>query len=228
MASDEMKKNLHGVFLETIDEGGRNRLRMVATDGHRLAIADDDMEETASLQLEKGIIIPKNGLNEIRRFIEDAPEEIMIGVCQGMCIIKTSGAVLRVSLVDAEYPDYRRVIPVEKGVIVKVDKNAILSALKRMNVISSERCCGVILTVSDGRMVLESTNPEVGEAKDEIEADHPGTEISVAYNVKYLIDAVGAIDEKEVIFDMTAEMKPGVIRPAENDDYMCMVAPLKN
>ena len=228
MASDEMKKNLHGVFFETIDEGGRNRLRMVATDGHRLAIADDDMEETASLQLEKGIIIPKNGLNEIRRFIEDAPEEIMVGVCQGMCIIKTNGAMLRVSLVDAEYPDYRRVIPVEKGVIVKVDKNAILSALKRMNVISSERCCGVILTVSDGRMVLESTNPEVGEAKDEIEADHPGTEISVAYNVKYLIDAVGAIDEKEVIFEMTAEMKPGVIRPAENDDYMCMVAPLKN
>ncbi|MEN6321187.1 MAG: DNA polymerase III subunit beta [Syntrophaceae bacterium] len=227
MSGDEMRKNLNGVFVETVDDDGKNRLRMVATDGHRLAIADTDIEDAEFLKLEKGIIIPKKGLSEIRRFIEDAPDEINIGVFQGMCIIKSDSTMLRISLIDAEYPDYKRVIPAEKGVVVTFDKDALLHALKRMSVMSSERYCGVVITLSDGKMVLESTNPEVGEAKEEIEIAYYDKEISVGYNVKYLIDAIEVIDEKTVTFEIGAGMKPGVIKPAENDGYMCLLAPIK-
>ncbi|MGZ6231573.1 MAG: hypothetical protein ACXWMO_12490, partial [Syntrophales bacterium] len=94
-------------------------------------------------------------------------------------------------------------------------------------VISSERYSGVIIKLENGRMVLESANPDVGEAKDEIEVDYHDSEFSVGYNVKYLIDAIEVIDEKTVIFEIGAGMKPGVIRPAENDDYLCIVMPLK-
>ncbi len=227
MSADEMRKNLNGVFFETIDDGGKNKLRMIATDGHRLAMANVDTEGTPFLRLEKGIIIPRKGLGEIRRLIENAPEEIFVGVRQGMCVIKTDSTMLRVSLVDADYPDYKRVIPTEKGVLVQFDKDAILHALRRMSVISSERYSGVIIKLEDGRMVLESANPDVGEAKDEIEVDYHDKEFSVGYNVKYLIDAIEVIDEKKVIFEIGAGMKPGVIKPAENDDYLCIVMPLK-
>jgi DNA polymerase-3 subunit beta len=135
--------------------------------------------------------------------------------------------MLRVSLVDAEYPDYRRVIPAEKGVVVTVDKDVILHALKRMSVISSERYSGVIITLSDGKMVLESTNPDVGEAKDEIEVAYHDKDISAGYNVKYLIDAIEVIDEKKVVFEIGVGMKPGVIKNDGNDDYMCIIMPLK-
>ena len=227
MSGDEMRKNLNGVFVETVDTDGNNRLRMVATDGHRLAIANADIEEAAFFKLEEGIIIPRKGLIEIRRFIEDAPDEIYFGVCQGMCIVKTDSTMLRVSLFDAEYPDYKRVIPAEKGVVVTFDKDAILHALRRMSVMSSERYCGVVITLSDGKMVLESTNPDVGEAKEEIEIAYHDKEISVGYNVKYLIDAIEVIDEKTVIFEIGAGMKPGVVKPAETDAYMCLLAPIK-
>jgi len=227
MSADEMRKNLNGVFFETIDDGGKNKLRMIATDGHRLAMANVDTEGTPFPQMEKGVIIPRKGLGEIRRLIEDAPEEIFIGVRQGMCIIRTDSTMLRVSLVDADYPDYKRVIPTEKGVLVQFDKDAILHALRRMSVISSERYSGVIIKLEKGRMVLESANPDVGEAKDEIEVDYHDKEFSVGYNVKYLIDAIEVIDEKTLIFEIGAGMKPGVIRPAENDDYLCIVMPLK-
>ena len=227
MSADEMRKNLNGVFFETIDEGGENKLRMIATDGHRLAMANVDTEGIPFLRLEKGIIIPRKGLGEIRRLIENAPEEILVGVRQGMCVISTDSTTLRVSLVDADYPDYKRVIPTEKGVLVQFEKNAILHALKRMSVISSERYSGVIIKLENGRMVLESANPDVGEAKDEIEVDYHDKEFSVGYNVRYLIDAIEVIDEKTVIFEIGAGMKPGVIRPAESDDYLCIVMPLK-
>jgi DNA polymerase-3 subunit beta len=134
---------------------------------------------------------------------------------------------LRVSLVDAEYPDYRRVVPAEKGIVIKFEKNALLHALRRMSVVSSERYSGVIFTLSDGKMMLESTNPDVGEAKEEIEVAYHDQNISMGYNVKYLIDAIEVIDEETVIFEMGVGMKPGVIKPASNDEYVCIVMPLK-
>ena len=227
MSGDEMRKNLNGVFVETFDDGGKNTLRMIATDGHRLAIASADIGEAALFKLEKGIIIPRKGLNEIKRLIEDAPEEVSIGVRQGMCIVKTDSTILRVSLVDAEYPDYRRVMPAEKGVVIKFEKDAILHALRRMSVISSERYSGVIISLSDGKMVLESTNPDVGEAKEELEVVYHDKDISIGYNVKYLIDAMEVIDDETVVFEMGAGMKPGVIKPASNDEYVCIIMPLK-
>jgi len=227
MSGDEMRKNLSGVFFETVDDGGKNRLRMVATDGHRLAMANADIGEEAFLKLEKGIIIPRKGLSEIRRLIEDAPEEIFVGVRQGMCIIKTDSTMLRVSLVDAEYPDYKRVMPSEKGVVVKFEKDEILHALRRMSVVSSERYSGVIIALTDGKMVLESTNPDVGEAKEDIEVAYHDKDIQVGYNVKYLIDAIEVIGEDKVAFEIGAGMKPGVIRSVDNDDYMCIIMPLK-
>jgi DNA polymerase-3 subunit beta len=227
MSGDEMRKNLSGVFFETVSDAGKNRIRMVATDGHRLAMANADIGEADFLKLEKGIIIPRKGLSEIRRLIEDAPEEIFVGVRQGMCIVKTDSTMLRVSLVDAEYPDYKRVMPTEKGVVVKFEKDALLHALRRMSVVSSERYSGVIIALVDGKMVLESTNPDVGEAKEEIEVAYHDKDISVGYNVKYLIDAIEVIDEGEVVFEIGAGMKPGVIRSVNNDDYMCIIMPLK-
>ena len=227
MSGDEMRKNLSGVFFETVDDGGKNRLRMVATDGHRLAMANADIGEEAFLKLEKGIIIPRKGLSEIRRLIEDAPEEIFVGVRQGMCIIKTDSTMLRVSLVDAEYPDYKRVMPSEKGVVVKFEKDAILHALRRMSVVSSERYSGVIIALTDGKMVLESTNPDVGEAKEDIEVAYHDKDIQVGYNVKYLIDAIEVIGDEKIAFEIGAGMKPGVIRSVDNDDYMCIIMPLK-
>lgn len=227
MSGDEMRKNLNGVLVETLDDGGKNTLRMIATDGHRLAMASADIGEAALFKLEKGIIIPRKGLNEIKRLIEDAPEEIFVGIRQGMCIVKTDSIMLRVSLVDAEYPDYRRVMPAEKGIVVQFEKDAILHALRRMSVISSERYSGVIIALSEGKMVLESTNPDVGEAKEEIEIAYHEKDISIGYNVKYLIDAMEVIDDETVVFEIGVGMKPGVIKSAHNDEYVCIIMPLK-
>ncbi|MBM4272519.1 MAG: DNA polymerase III subunit beta [Deltaproteobacteria bacterium] len=227
MSGDEMRKNLNGVFFETFGEGSRHVMRMVATDGHRLALANMDAGEGEHLRLEKGIIIPRKGLNEIRKLIDDAPGNVSIGVRKGMCIIRTDSTVLRVSLVDAEYPDYKRVIPVEKGSTVEFGKDAVLRALRRMSVMASERYSGVIISLAPGSMVLESTNPDVGEAKDEIEVAYQDRELTVGYNVRYLIDAIEVVEGEKITFEIGLGMRPGVIRPVEGNRYMCIIMPLK-
>ena len=144
-----------------------------------------------------------------------------------MLVLKTENTVLKVSLVDADYPDYKRVIPSEKGVGVILEKEPFLHALRRMNVVSSERYSGVILSFSSGKVVLNSTNLDVGEATEEMDISYSGDDIDVGFNVNYLIDAISAMDGENILFEVGAGLKPSVIKSAENDNSLCIVMPLK-
>ena len=226
VSTDEIRVHLNGVFFETEGVGGEARLKMVATDGHRLSVARGPAGANGGLVMEKGVIIPRKGLMEIRKIVEDE-NDVDIGFDHGMFILKTKNLTIKVSLIDGEYPDYHRVIPSEKGVLLQFSRDTVLHALKRMSVISSERYAGVIIVLKNNLMVLDSNNPDVGEANDEIEVSYNEQEMRVSYNVNYLIDAIEVIAEKEVTFEMNVGMKPGIIRGVGNDDYLCIVMPLK-
>ena len=226
MSTDEIRKNLNGIFFD-VDQNKPGVLKAVASDVHRLAIVSVYSGDKDFLKLEKGIIIPRKGVSEVRKLVESESGDLLIGVHQGMCVLKTDHTMLKVSLIDAEYPDYRRVIPSEKGTAVQFEKDTALHALRRMSVISSERYSGVIIKLMEGKIILNSTNPDVGEANDEIEVSYRGGEMEVGYNVNYLIDAIEAIDEKNVVFEIGTGMKPGVIRPADNDQFFCIIMPLR-
>lgn len=225
MATDEMRKNLNGVLLEAGSDGENKFFKMVATDGHRLALSRRDIADFGE-DMTKGVIIPRKGLMEIRKII-DENENIGIGLHKNMLVLKTENTILKVSLVDADYPDYKRVIPSEKGIGVIIEKEPFLHALRRMNVVSSERYSGVILSFSSGKIVLNSTNLDVGEAMEEMDISYSGEDIDVGFNVNYLIDAISAMDGENILFEIGAGLKPSVIKSAENDNSLCIVMPLK-
>ncbi len=227
MSTDEMRKTLCGVLMETEKAGETFAIRMVATDGHRLAMMKVETGEKEFFTMEKGIIIPRKGLGEIRRLVEDAAGDVFLGVRKGTCLVKTDHVLLKVSLVDGEYPDYRRVIPTEKGVVLGIEKDKLIHALRRMSVISSDRYNGVIISLSAGKIVLNSNNPDVGEANEEIDIVYEGEPRSVGYNVTYLTDAIDVVDEERVDFEIGEGMKPGIIRAVGNENYFCIVMPLK-
>lgn len=233
MSADEMKKDLSGVFfkIEKASDISACVAKMVATDGFRLAVSCVEIEEVEFCGLDKGIIIPRKGVVEIRRLIETASniitDDVMIGVQGGMCVIKTNSATLKVSLVDAGYPDYRRVIPVDMGDVVCFNKDTVLHALKRMNVVSTEGCDGVIIKLVKNGMMMSSSNPDVGEANEDVEVSYDGEEVEVGYNVNFLIDAMEVIDEDRITFDVGAGVRPGIIKALDNDNYMCAVMPMR-
>ena len=221
VSTDEMRASLNGVYF-AVQEGV---LLMVATDGHRLSIARQaEVEEIFDTP---GIIIPRKGVGEIRKLVDDGSESVEIGVKQGAFIVKRDGTVLRVSLIDADYPDYEKVMPQEEGIDILLDKNQILHSLRRMSVISNERFSGVKIRVISNKMILSSINPDVGEAQDEIDISYGGKELEMGYNVKYLIDAIDAVSENEITLEMRDAYGPGVVRTVGKDDYMCIIMPLR-
>ncbi|HLZ20088.1 MAG TPA: DNA polymerase III subunit beta, partial [Smithellaceae bacterium] len=225
MAFDESRKNLNGVLLETSTDGTNHTWRMIATDGHRLAVAKALTAEPCP-EMVKGVIIPRKGLMEVKK-ITDVHENVSIGIHKNMLVVQTENTILKVNLVDGEYPDYKRVIPTEKGVGITLDKESFLHALRRMNVVSSERYSGVIISFAAGKMTLNSTNLDVGEATEEIDINYTGEDIDVGFNVNYVIDAVSVVSTESVLMEVGVGLKPTLIKPAEGDNYLCIVMPLK-
>ena len=225
MATDETRKNLNGVLLEEGMDGVNYVLRMVATDGHRLALSKSITSESI-LKTTKGIIIPRKGLMEIKKII-DENEDIKIGLHKNMFIVKTENTLLKVSLVDADYPDYKKVIPTEKGIKVTLEKEYFVHALRRMSVVSSERYGGVILSFSKGKLTLNSTNLDVGEATEEIDIDYDGEVIDSGFNVNYLIDSISVVNKDNIVLEVGLGLKPSMIKQAEDDSYLCIIMPLK-
>jgi len=237
MSTDEMKRDLSGVFFRIEKDGSACVAKMVATDGFRLAVScvgvevcPDEGREVEFCGLDKGIIIPRKGVVEIRRLIETASnitDDVIMGVQGGMYVIKINNATLKVSLVDAGYPDYHRVIPSDVGNLVCFNKDMVLHALKRMNVVSTEGCDGVIIKLVKNGMMMSSSNPDVGDANEDVEVLYDGEEIEVGYNVNFLIDAIEVIDEEKVTFDVGAGVRPGIIKALDNDNYVCAVMPMR-
>jgi DNA polymerase III subunit beta len=225
MATDETRKNLNGVLLEEGMDGVNHLLRMVATDGHRLALAKS-ITSGHILKAGKGVIIPRKGLMEIKKII-DENEDVKIGLHKNMFIMQTENTVLKVSLVDADYPDYKKVIPTEKGIRVVLEKEYFVHALRRMSVVSSERYGGVILSFSKGKLTLNSTNLDVGEATEEIDIDYDGEVIDSGFNVNYLIDSISVVNKENIVLEVGLGLKPSMIKQAEDDNYLCIIMPLK-
>lgn len=226
-STDENRTSLNGAFFK---KEGRT-LEMVATDGHRLALVrqeiPDGRGEADDGIVVEGVIIPRKGLNEIRKMVEDGTGSVDMGIRNHVCVIRKQDSMLRVSLVDAQYPDYRRVIPADTGVAVRVEKKKIMQSLRRMAVMSTEHYSGVIITLREGIMKLNSTNPDLGEANEEIEIDFRDGTFSVGYNIRYLIEGIESIDDDEISFEMRSKGGPGVIRIPDDDTCLGIVMPIK-
>jgi len=227
MSTDELRRNLNGIFLQTEKRPEGYTIRMVATDGHRLSTAYKNIDATEFLDIPVGVILPRKGVGEIRKVVEDDPDHVSIGLMGQMFMVQTENVLLKVSLINAEYPDYKRVIPAEKGTVLFLPKDGFLHALRRMwVVVSAEEFRTVLLTIADNRMVLQSQNADVGEAKEDIDVSYTGEPLEVGYNADYLIDAIEVIDEDTIAFELGAGRKPGIIRSASHEEYLCVVMPL--
>ncbi|NLN60299.1 MAG: DNA polymerase III subunit beta [Deltaproteobacteria bacterium] len=227
MSTDELRRNLNGIFLQIEKNSEGVTIRMVSTDGHRLSMVHKNLDATEFLDVPAGVILPRKGIGEIRKLVESDPEHVSIGLMGQMFIVRTTNVMLKVSLVNAEYPDYKRVIPTETGTVLFLPRDDFLHALRRMwVVVSSEEFRTVLLTIYENRMVLQSQHADVGEAREEIDVSYDGEKLEVGYNADYLMDAIEVVDGETIAFELGSGRKPGIVRSAGQDDYSCVVMPL--
>jgi DNA polymerase-3 subunit beta len=219
VCNDETRFHLNGVLFES---DGKNT-KMVATDGHRLALIERELEGAPPLTA--GIIIPKKGLVEIKRSLDNV-ENCRVAVKTPYVFLGANGLTLAVKLIDSQFPPYDQVVPKDHEKQVVVDRMLLLDALKRAQLMSSETR-GVKFSFSDGQMVLACDNPDIGEVREELDADYSGEEMSIGFNGKYVVDFLTSMTSDQVAFELKGELDPGLIRPVSGEDYVGVVMPMR-
>lgn len=220
VSSDETRYVLNGAYL--VWEKGE--LKMVTTDGRRLAYIRQALEGTGG----KGeAIIPTKALQELTKLIGQREEDVSIVLGEGYARFSVGTATLTTRLIDGNFPDYEQVIPRSQDKKVVVEADAFLSAVKRASLIAADRSSSVRIDVKKGSLTLSAASHELGEAREEVPAKFDGEGLSVAYNARFLMDGLKNMDTKEVVLELSTALAPGVIRPVDDDTYLCVVMPIR-
>lgn len=232
ISSEETRYYLGGIYLHhTMSEASTPVLRMVATDGHRLSLAEMPAPIGAAA-LPAGIIIPRKAVAEILRMAEEAGGDVHLAGTAGKLTAEAGGARLLTKLIDGTYPDYQRVIPRGNERSVVVDAGAFASAVDRVGTVASERGRAVKFGFDEGRVTLTVTNPDSGEATDEVEAEYTGGPLEVGFNGKYVLDVLAAIGTKGKVELLLADPgSPAILRATGPEgpttDALCVLMPMR-
>lgn len=219
---DETKYNLNGVFIH-----GTDALKMVATDGHRLAIIERPVNGPLPDILAKGVIFPRKGIFELKKLAEEEKEEILLGFMDNNAVIRKGNTTIVMRLVDGEFPDYNRVIPAGNDKDIRFRREAMLHSLRRMAILSSEKYKGIKLETKGNVLEISSSNPELGEASEEVEVAMADLSLNVRFNARYLIDVLSICDDEEMLLKLKDELSPAVVSPVADDGFLAVIMPMR-
>jgi len=221
VSSEDLRRNLSGIYFE---KNGQNVLRLVATDGHRLSLVENVL--SSDILLSSNVLVPRKAVSELRKLLKQG-ESVQIGSEKNFFITMGENMILFSRLIDADFPDYKQVVPEKSEFQLNLEKNQFLSALKRVCIFSSEKTKSVKITFDKNLITLTSVSPEVGEAKESFEINYEGEVKEIGFNGNYLIDALEAIDEDNIIFEISDELSPTLLKPEDKENYLCVVMPMR-
>ncbi len=227
VCTDETKYNLNGVFVQARTEDDRTLIRMVATDGHRLSMLSRVVEGDVGPELAKGVIFPRKGILELKKMTEEENGTLMIGFQENSAIIKKGETVVVMRLVDGEFPDYNRVIPQQNNRSIKINRDDFLHSLRRMQILSSDKFKGIRLEVTEAGMEISSSNPELGESREEIDVLFEGEKLSLRFNARYLIDVLSVLDGNQIELILRDELSPAIIRSDVDPEFLAVIMPMR-
>jgi DNA polymerase-3 subunit beta len=162
---------------------------------------------------------------EIKRILEGGARA-KLAVKTPYAFVSNDDITLAVKLIEAQFPPYEQVIPKEHSKNVIIDRHLLLDALKRAQLMSSETR-GVKFAISDSKVVIMSDNPDVGEVREELDADYKGPDVAIGFNPKYVIELLGQMASDQVTLELNGELDPGLFRPLGGDDYLGVVMPMR-
>jgi DNA polymerase-3 subunit beta len=230
VSTDEARYNLNGVFFVKKESDSQKEVRMVATDGYRLSLIDRSLGEEMK-GLENGILLPKKGLIEMNKILEEGGKEGVknseIKLKGNNFILKRDPVILIMRLLDAEFPDYRQVIPKDPKRQITVKRSQIQDSLRRVSILSSEKTRGVKFQFNQDFLELSSYNPEFGEAKEELSVEYKGETLQVGFNSRFVMEVLNNLKSEEVVFEIEDNVSPAIIRPADDPRHTCVIMPMR-
>jgi DNA polymerase-3 subunit beta len=225
-ASDDNRAHVIGIFAERIQEKNKKIFRLVSTDGSRLSKADCVFDKEFELPSGPDVLIPKKGLTEVAKFL-DNEGSVKIGIKDNNFIVKKEKETLIIRLLEGDFPQYGDIIVKIDGHDIPLDRQLFLMTLKRMSILSSEEYKGVIFHFNQGKLLINSTNPDIGESKEDMDISYKGDPVEVMYNPKFFIDTLGVIDDDNIILNIIDEEKPCKVEGENDKSFLSLIMPMR-
>jgi len=217
------------VFTGQLFEFSPHGINIVATDGYRLAFRHLRILQPERMNA-KNVIVPGKSLQELSRVLSmrENETEIKVNLSDNQIAFKMSDSILISRLIEGQYPNYQQVVPQDLPIDLELKTAEFLDACERAALLSKDGPGIIKLEIKpEGKVVLTASSPEVGQTYEEIMLPTVPESMQIAFNVRYLIDALKAIDEAEVFFRLAAPLRPTVLRPRETEDQYCVILPVK-
>ncbi|MCB0359021.1 MAG: DNA polymerase III subunit beta [Bdellovibrionales bacterium] len=223
VSMDETRYNINGVFVELLDSG---MLRLVATDGHRLAMVDREADGLPGL--DEGVIVPRKGIQELKKVLEGNDGAAKISINEGFFTVQSGRTTLGVRLIDGEFPDYRQVIPKENKTIVTASRADLLATVKRVSLVTTDKSRSIRFKLEKGTLLIASSSPEFGEAAETLEVQQEGEDVHIGFSAKYVLDLLNSMSASEMVsIRLVGELGPGVFIGDSDEQYHCVVMPMR-
>lgn len=220
---------LNGIRVTLFMKDKKRALRLVGTDGHRLAVIEREIEEGRGDELpqEQTAIVPKKAAMEIKKLLEENEGDPEIGISKNQLIFRRGNLLLLARLMEGSYPNYQQVVPKtnEQRALVKVAE--LEGALRRVSILSREKTNAIKMVLEQGSLQLSSSNPDMGEAKETVAVDFRQEGLTTGFNARYLLDILAAMDREEVALEFKDALSPCLIRPPGDQDYLCVLMPMR-
>jgi DNA polymerase-3 subunit beta len=224
ISTEETRYYLNGIFLHTVDADD-HKLRAVATDGHRLALADHPAPK-GSVGM-PGVIVPRKTINELKRLLDDASDLVEISVSPQKIRFALGDAVLTSKLIDGSFPEYARVIPKNNSKKLKLDNKAFAEAVDRVATVSAERSRSVRLALDKDKITLTVNNPDAGVATEDLAADYRDDALEIGFNARYLLDVAQQVEGESAVFELADSGSPTLVRDEADDAALYVLMPLR-
>jgi len=224
-ASDEKRSHITGTFFEILKD--EEKIRMVSTDGSRLCMVDYKLEEEAQLKENTGVLLPKKGLLEVSKFLDNESDVIEIGIKDNNFILKKENETIIMRLLEGSFPEYRDIIDKQNAREIKLNKGQFLMMLRRMSILASENYRGVIFNFDEGKLIIHSTNPDIGESKEDMDIEYDGKKVVAAFNPRYFTDTINVIDDETIVVSLFDEEKPCFVEGEKDKNFLSVIMPMR-
>ena len=225
ISTEETRYYLNGIYLHSLNHEGAEVLRVVATDGHRLALSEMALPEGAHNM--PGIIIPRKAVSELRKLIDEFSGELKIELSDTKIRFSMESILLTSKLIDGEFPEYDRVIPTENNKLLEVDAKAFSNAVDRVSAISAEKSRSIKLNFGKSLVVLSASSPENGSASEELEASYDSESFEIGFNSRYLLDIMHQIEGEAVRFNMSGPDAPTIVNDSSDGSSTYVLMPMR-
>jgi len=223
ISHEETRYVLNGLLLDLKKHPHKDKfvLKLVATDGRRLALIEKELEVESKKELK--IIIPHKTVIELLRNLRD-DGKILIVIASNQVFFELDHTIIISRLIEGEFPDYSRVVPAPTETKVKIDKQQLLQAIRRASLLSTPDSLAIRLELVNNKLMITKTTPDVGESREEVGVEYQGKDLIIGFNPAYLIDVLRNLSGAFVELELTEPEKPGVIR---TEDYVYLVQPMR-